>query len=156
YIEAMKRSGISPLLPCVNRSTRVWSPEAGGVRCGLSGIVRLSSDGTDALLVERERGVYKSLSELVSRVTLMPNDLVQLILAGAIDSTTRSRAALLREAGFAEPPPLALRNPGPWPVSGTPGRYPLCGQYAQEWGCLGWLAGPPVAAVVRAWLAAGD
>ena len=33
--------------------------------------------------------------------------------------------------------------------------YPLSGQYAQEWSVPGWLAGPPLMAVVRAALGGG-
>jgi DNA polymerase III alpha subunit len=155
YCEAMKWGGVQPSLPCINRSNKLWSPEGNECRCGLEGIAGLTEAVVDGLLEERKRGPYKSLADLRIRVTMSDSELGRLILTGACDFTGRSRVALLREAGFnpeARPKPAAWIPP--WPVEGTPARYPLCPRWTMEWPVLGWLSGPSLGRVVRASLSA--
>jgi DNA polymerase III alpha subunit len=153
YCEEMKRTGITPQRPCLNRSERLWTQEGNECRCGLGGVDGLREETVAALLAERARaGPFKGLADVTTRVTTLTGwELARLVLAGACDFAGRSRATLLREAGLPQEPRLRqAADVPPWPVEAAPAQYPLCAQWQQEWALLGWLCGPPLGRVVRA------
>jgi DNA polymerase III subunit alpha len=146
YVEAAKRAGLRLLLPCVNRSARPFTPEGtDAIRTGLDAIATLPEDVKDRLLKEREqRGPFRSLADLRSRVDLGPEALATLIRCGALDFTGRNRPGLFLDVEsekvkkgdghlFPEGDPL-------W----TPTDYDAARRRADEWELLDFVADVPL------------
>ena len=152
YVEAIKRAGIEVRLPCVNRSSGVFTVEGGAIRTGRDVIVGVPQEATAALLRERERnGPFQSLTDFCRRVPLGPNALAQLICCGALDWTGRTRPALFFEADLRD----ALRDPSPdlfdhdlsreW----APADYDAERRLYDEWRLLEFVVGPPLMSLFR-------
>ena len=152
YIEAIKRAGIAVRLPCVNRSSAVFTLEEGAIRTGLDAIMGFPQEATAVLLRERERnGPFQNLTEFCRRVPLGPQTLALLICCGALDWTGRTRPALFFEADLHN----TLRDTSPdlfgfdlsreW----TPGDYDAERRLRDEWRLLEFVIGPPLLSLFR-------
>ncbi|MBW2058689.1 MAG: DNA polymerase III subunit alpha [Deltaproteobacteria bacterium] len=94
YISEAKRMGISVLLPDINRSLFHYRAEGEGrspsyraIRVGFMQIKGLSSKTTRAILEERGRqGPFRSLQDLLERVSIPEADGILLVKSGALDS----------------------------------------------------------------------
>lgn len=105
HVEDLRRRGVTVLPPCANASARdsalvPGSPAGAGgtVRAGLHVIASLSGATADRLVAERARAPFASFADLATRARPTPPELESLVLAGALDWTGRTRAALLLEA----------------------------------------------------------
>jgi len=156
YIEAIKRAGISVLLPCVNRSGREFTIENGGIRTGLAVIAGLQEEAREAMLAEREKhGPYRDLADFRCRFQPGPEALANLIRCGAFDFTGQSRPALFLEADLREQQPGAgLFGAGP-ALDWSPADYDVERRLRDEWELLGFVVGPPMASLFRSLLPSG-
>src|SRR5262249_1227820 len=76
YVEASKRAGIPPRLPCINRSAETFAIEEDGIRVGLDAIASLSEELCARLLADRQqRGPYLSLADFRRRLNPGPEAL---------------------------------------------------------------------------------
>lgn len=160
YVEAAKRMGIRFLLPCVNRSERMFALEGEVVRTGLGVIASLPDAALGELLEERgQRGPYAGMADFRQRVNVGPEALAVLIQVGAFDFTDRPRSALMLEAALNEEDGTLFSGLSPsydsWPGDWAPADYPLARQWRDEWQRLGFLAGPPLMGVFRPYVPAG-
>ena len=152
YIEAMKGDGIRTLLPCVNRSAGPFRPEDGGVRAGLDAITGLPEELRQMLPRERdENGPFRDLADFRRRVRPGPEALDVLVRCGALDFTGRPRPALFLEADLQDqlkpkgPELLPCRPADDW----SPPDYDELRRLRDEWGLLGFVAGPPLVSLFR-------
>ncbi len=151
YIEAIKRAGISLLLPCVNRSRGPFAPENGAIRTGLDAIASLDEALRVAILAERERsGPYCDLADFRRRVQPGPEALALLIRSGALDWTGQPRPALFLASDLqdrAGPDTELFRDEsfGGW----QPADYATMRRYRDEFALLGFLVGPPLMSLFR-------
>jgi len=103
HVEDLRRHGVVFLPPCARASawetTLAGAPGPGGVvRVGLHRVTGLSHATGTRLLAERAARPFAGLADLADRARPTPPELESLVLAGALDWTGRSRAALLLEA----------------------------------------------------------
>ncbi len=95
YIETCKRMEISILPPDINEGEGSFTVTKEGIRYGLSAIKGLGGNVTEAIVANRaERGVYKSLYDLVERLAggvLNKRGMEALIKSGALDSLSGTR-----------------------------------------------------------------
>lgn len=103
-VHECRRMGIDVLPPDVNESFRSFAMvskpgEPGRIRFGLNAIKNVGEHICDVLYAERkERGAYKNLEDLLTRVTdkdFNKKSLESLIQAGALDSFGHDRGTLL-------------------------------------------------------------
>jgi DNA-directed DNA polymerase III PolC len=152
YIEAIKRAGIEVRLPCVNRSSEVFTLEGGAIRTGLDAIVGFPQEATATLLRERKRnGPFQSLTDLRRRVPLGPRALAMLICSGALDWTERTRPALFFEADLHDAMPDASPDLFGCDLSHdwTPADYNAERRLLDEWRLLEFITGPPLLSLFR-------
>jgi hypothetical protein len=117
---------VAIFLPCVNRSALAFTQEVSGVRVGLGAVRSLTAEVAQAAVVERVRGgPFLGLADFRRRVSVAPQDLALLIRSGCFDYE-------------------------PWPFEGLLAEYSLATQWRDEWELLGFLAYPPLMALVRA------
>ncbi len=85
YIEEAKRMGIKILKPDLNRSGYGFEVEGGNIRVGLHSIKGVGIKFIDRIIKEKENGVYLSVDDFISRVSLTKTELLSLIKAGVLD-----------------------------------------------------------------------
>ena len=85
---------VTTLRPHINKSQRYFSVADDKIRFGLEAIHGIGSKVVDAILSERENGMYTSLEDLLSRVSLSTANVVALIKAGAIPCKDKRTAML--------------------------------------------------------------
>ncbi len=91
YIEEAKRCGIRILGPDVQRSGHHFEVEGKGIRVGLLSIKGLAVRTADKIFEERRNVPYRSIEDLLLRVSLTKAELFALIKAGAFDSLEPTR-----------------------------------------------------------------
>lgn len=94
YILSSRNMGISILPPDVNEGEGNFTAAKEGIRYGMSAIKGLGENVTEAIVKDRgERGVYKSLSDLVERLSgsINKKGLEALIKSGALDGLAGTR-----------------------------------------------------------------
>ena len=94
YILSSKNMGIAILPPDVNEGEGNFTAVKEGIRYGMSAIKGLGENVTEAIVKDREeRGEYKSLSDLVERLSgiLNKKGLEALIKSGALDGLSGTR-----------------------------------------------------------------
>jgi DNA-directed DNA polymerase III PolC len=91
YIEEAKRQGIKVLGPDVNKSDYQFNVEGKSIRVGLLLIKGLAIRTAEKIIEEREDGVYQSIADFLTRVSLTKAELFPLIQAGAFDSLEPKR-----------------------------------------------------------------
>ena len=94
YILSSKNMGIAILPPDVNEGEGNFTAVKEGIRYGMSAIKGLGENVTEAIVKDREeRGEYKSLSDLVERLSgiLNKKGLEALIKSGALDRLSGTR-----------------------------------------------------------------
>jgi DNA-directed DNA polymerase III PolC len=151
YAEAAKRAGIRLLLPCVNHSHSVFTPEDGAIRAGLGTIASLESELLEAILVERARGgPYRDLADFRRRVRPGPEALALLIGCGVFDFTGRPRPELFLEADLRD---RVRRSQVELFAAGSPDwspkDYDERRRLLDERRLLGFVTGPPLMSLFR-------
>ena len=94
YILSGKEMGIAILPPDVNEGEGNFTTASGGIRYGMSAIKGLGENVTDAIVRDREeRGPYKSLTDLIERLSgsINKKGLEALIKSGALDGLSGTR-----------------------------------------------------------------
>lgn len=94
YILSGKEMGIAILPPDVNEGEGNFTAASGGIRYGMSAIKGLGENVTDAIVRDREeRGAYKSLTDLIERLSgsINKKGLEALIKSGALDGLAGTR-----------------------------------------------------------------
>jgi len=94
YILSGKEMGIAILPPDVNEGEGNFTAASGGIRYGMSAIKGLGENVTDAIVKDREeRGAYKSLTDLIERLSgsINKKGLEALIKSGALDGLAGTR-----------------------------------------------------------------
>jgi DNA-directed DNA polymerase III PolC len=152
YVEAVKRAGIELRLPCVNRSSDVFTREGEAVRVGLGAVAGLPLELRQRLLADRaEGGPFRGLDDLRRRLKPGPEALALLIRAGAMDGFGKPRPALFLDAELHDPTPA--RSPGLFEEAPAPGWAPPDYDEQQrlrdEWELLGFVLGPPLFRLFR-------
>jgi DNA polymerase III alpha subunit len=110
HVEDLRRHGVTFRAPCVARSAVDTTLEQGGtVRVGLSRVFGLASATAERILAARAAKPFTSLADFTDRARPTLPELESLILAGALDVTGRTRAALLLEARVGAAQPAATR-----------------------------------------------
>lgn len=98
HIEEARRLGVEVRLPCMNRSEEGFTAEKGAIRVGLGQVKGLSGKSIRSILKARAReGTFGSLGEFLARTEVGEKEAEDLILAGAVDFTGRTRPQLLWE-----------------------------------------------------------
>ncbi len=104
-IDECRRLGITVLGPDVNRSSARFAIEGQGIRYGLAAVKNLGRSAAEAIVAERDRGgPFRSLFDFARRVdvsVVSRGAAESLIKAGAFDSLTNDRAALMQAVGVA-------------------------------------------------------
>lgn len=98
YIEECRRMGIPVYPPDVNRSQVKFTEEGEGIRFGLLAVKNLGEGAIAAILQEREKEPFVSLSDFCRRLDsgiINKRAVESLIKAGAFASTGQSRRAML-------------------------------------------------------------
>lgn len=93
YIDTCKKMGISILSPDVNEGEGNFTATEKGIRYGMSAIKGVGNSVTDAIVLERENGIYKNFSNFIERLSYILNKkaVESLIKAGAVDSLYGTR-----------------------------------------------------------------
>ena len=91
YIEEAKRRGIKVLGPDVNRSFYQFDVEGTCIRVGLLLIKGLAVKTAEKIITEREGGLFLSIEDFLTRVSLTKAELFPLIQSGAFDSLEPKR-----------------------------------------------------------------
>jgi error-prone DNA polymerase len=109
--DAQKR-GVQTLPPDVNRSSAKCDIENGAVRVGLSYVQSLSEDAAAGIVEERDaNGPFASMTSLVQRAALRPDEARVLAEAGACDCFGLKRRELLWQLGLV-PRPASVPGSG--------------------------------------------
>ena len=96
YVDEARRCGVRFLLPDVNRSQKLLTPERGSLRIGLGRVKGLREEILECLLQNRAaHGVFLSFSELLERVPLHRDEAEALVRCGALDAFEHTRPELL-------------------------------------------------------------
>ena len=97
--EDARRFGVPFLNPSINRSSVRCTAEEHSVRLGLEFVKNVGPESARAIVEERKRkGAYPGVRDLVQRVSLKPETVGSLVMAGAFDSLMTSRRLALWEA----------------------------------------------------------
>ena len=94
YVISSREMGIAVLPPDVNEGEGNFTTVSGGIRYGMSAIKGLGENVTEAIVKDREeRGAYKSLTDLIERLSgsINKKGLEALIKSGALDGLSGSR-----------------------------------------------------------------
>lgn len=106
HVEDLRRHGVVFRAPCVARSAWDTTLERdGAVRVGLARVFGLAAATGERILAARAAKPFASLADFADRARPTLPELESLILAGALDLTARTRAALLLEARVAAAQP---------------------------------------------------
>ena len=134
--------GILPL--DINHSQAMFTVEDGKLRVPL-GQVRGVSRPTLAAIIAARNDPFASLNDFVARVTLPRPAIENLIMAGAFDSLSRDRRALLWRLPRLERPSIQSRLPGEWEDQPEEGELQPAEKLAAELDLLGLaLSGHPM------------
>jgi DNA polymerase-3 subunit alpha len=114
YVWDAIRHGVKILSPHVNRSDIEWTPEGKAVRAGLNIIKDLSYKTMQAIIEQRETGIFADIEDLRTRVKFRGPELENLIHVGACDGLGKSRSAMMVALHLApvNPSQLLLFNIG--------------------------------------------
>ncbi|HCT37861.1 MAG TPA: DNA polymerase III subunit alpha [Firmicutes bacterium] len=87
YLSELHYLGIRLLLPDINRSEVLFTPEGGSIRAGLGLVRDLGEKAVAAILAERKRSDYRSFADFCSRMSgaLSKKAITHLIKVGAFD-----------------------------------------------------------------------
>ncbi|MGQ9845094.1 MAG: DNA polymerase III subunit alpha [Caldisericia bacterium] len=105
YIKEAERLGIKILPPDINKSDTYFKIEDENIRFGFSAIKNVGENLSVDLLKEREKGIFKSFYDFLSRCksTRINKKVIEaLIKSGAFDEFTKDRAYLLNELSSEE------------------------------------------------------
>jgi DNA polymerase III alpha subunit len=108
YVWDAIRHGIRILPPHVNRSDIEWTAEAKAVRAGLNIIRGLSCNTMQAIIEQRETGIFTDIEDLRTRVKFRGPELQSLIHVGACDGLGKSRSAMMMQLHLAPVNPSQL------------------------------------------------
>ena len=97
HVEDLRRRGVEFLSPCTRRSSSDTTLEEGRVRVGLARVYGLGDHTVERIVRAREDRPASTLAGFLAGVRPTLPEAESLILAGALDWTRRSRAALLLE-----------------------------------------------------------
>lgn len=101
YINEAKRMGMEILPPDINESFAKFTSSGKKMRFGLAGIKNVGKNLVDAIIEEREKGVFKNFKDFIGRMEenfpslLNKKALESFIKAGAFDSFGYKRSSLL-------------------------------------------------------------
>ena len=151
YIEEIKRSGITILPPCINRSEEDFTVEHRSIRTGLNTVRILSARSRDSIYANRP---FENTADLVARSRIQLREGKNLILSGALDFTGLTRPDLTKQLQDCFAAGKLLRGCRPLmnlPVpqtEKTPAAYPEAIRLKDEWHTLGFsLHKHPVACI---------
>lgn len=92
YLSECRRMGLEIQPLDINKSEKHYTGNQNGIRIGFMQLKEIRAQAIDQLLNERKaHGAFRSLEDLVKRVTMEPSDYRILIKAGALDSISASR-----------------------------------------------------------------
>ncbi|MCE9626073.1 MAG: DNA polymerase III subunit alpha [Deltaproteobacteria bacterium] len=91
YLSEARRMGLEILGPDVNASEIPYLGNGKRLRIGLMQLQGLRRDSQETLILERARGKYLSLADLLARVDLPLSDLKILLRSGSLDSLEPER-----------------------------------------------------------------
>ncbi len=97
HLEEAKRLGLEVRLPCANRSQKEFAVEEGAIRIGLGQVRDLTERAIESLLNERQRRLFDSLADFLTRVPIAEGEAENLVLCGAFDFAVRNRPELVLE-----------------------------------------------------------
>jgi DNA polymerase III alpha subunit len=97
YVNEARRMGLKVLPPDVNESLLGWSGWDDWIRAGLEEVRGLTAGAAEAIVGGRRDGPYRSVEDLLSRVSITQSEVENLVRAGAFDSFGRTRPQLLWE-----------------------------------------------------------
>jgi DNA-directed DNA polymerase III PolC len=97
HLEDARRRNVEIRGPCVNRSAKGFIAEGNAVRVGLSRLKGMRAVAVREILEARQESCFKSLADLLARVSLTAPEAEALVLGGAIDLTGVPRPNLLLE-----------------------------------------------------------
>lgn len=99
YIFEAFKLGVKVKAPSVNYSDRIFSPEGNDLRYPLLGIKNVGLNTVNALLEEREKGLFKSYVDFVSRTHSFLNKRVieSLIKASALDEFGYTKRTMIEK-----------------------------------------------------------
>lgn len=86
YISEARRMGLTIVGPDINRSRRRYYAEGSTVIVGFMAIANLSTEAIDTIGAERRQGLFLTLEETASRLSIQRDDWVALVAAGGCDS----------------------------------------------------------------------
>ncbi|MFZ5518744.1 MAG: DNA polymerase III subunit alpha [Candidatus Zhuqueibacterota bacterium] len=87
YISEARRMGLTILLPDINESEWSYSGKDKQVRVGFIQLKEIQKEAIEKILEERQKnGLFRSFDDLLSRLSLAPNDVRILIKAGMFDA----------------------------------------------------------------------
>jgi DNA polymerase III alpha subunit len=97
HLEDARRRGVEIRGPCINRSAEGFIAEGRAVRVGLGRVKGLRAAAVNEILEGRAESPFKSLADLLARVSLAAPEAEALVLAGALDFAGAPRPSLLLE-----------------------------------------------------------
>jgi DNA-directed DNA polymerase III PolC len=101
YVHEARMHGATIEAPCVNKSESMTSIEGKTIYLGLNFISELAHKTIEEMLLSREsQGPFKSIDDLVQRVSISLEQVKLLIKAGAFRFTGKNKKALMWEAHF--------------------------------------------------------
>lgn len=96
YVSECRRLGLRLLPPDINRSDVDYRAEGrDAIRIGLRFIGGLPLATAEAIVRERERGLFQSLTDFVARTAIDPEEAIRLIRIGCFDDTGKKRTVLV-------------------------------------------------------------
>ncbi len=99
YIFEAHKLGVIILPPCVNKSNDRFNPEGNNLRYPLLGIKNIGINTVKSILAEREKGIFKSYIDFISRTHsfLSRRVIESLINASALDEFNLSKRTMLEK-----------------------------------------------------------
>jgi DNA polymerase-3 subunit alpha len=99
YIFEATKLGVTILQPSINESTAIFEPKGQHLRYPLLGIKYVGINAVQAILQERQNGLFRSFVDTVKRLHKEINKRVMesLIQAGAFDEFSHSKKAMLEQ-----------------------------------------------------------
>ena len=100
YFHELKRAGGILHSPCINESRELTSLNGNDVYIGFIHIHNLEQNTISIILNERNKGLFKSLEDIIVRTQLSIEQLCILIRANSLKFTNKSKKELLWEAHY--------------------------------------------------------
>jgi len=99
YIFEAHKLGIKILKPSVNKSTKIFEPEGNDLRYPLLGIKNLGINTVNEILLEREKGNFKSYADFIARTHsfLSKRIIESLIYASALSDFKLSKRTMIEK-----------------------------------------------------------